>query len=353
MTSPANGRIRVMVVDDSAVVRGLLRRLLDQQADLEVVATASNGEMALAALRRHPADVVLLDIEMPVLDGLSAVPLIVREFPQVRIIMVSTLTHRGADATLRALSLGAADYVSKPTTMMGGKGLDRIAADLLAKIRALGDRRPRAPADRAYALHPQPAFALPPRILVIGASTGGPNALEEMLSALPSAFSLPILIVQHMPPLFTSMLAQRLAVDTGRTSQEAVDGQPIEPGWIYVAPGDHHMVVRTSGVNRILRLNQDPPENFSRPSVDPLFRTAAQEYGAGVLAAVLTGMGEDGLKGSEAIVHHGGTVLAQDEATSVVWGMPRAVAQAGLATEVLPLREIAPRIMRHSGVLIR
>ncbi|MFQ5691701.1 MAG: chemotaxis response regulator protein-glutamate methylesterase [Nitrospinota bacterium] len=342
-----------MVVDDSAVIRGLLGRLIDREPDMVLTTTASNGESALTALRAHPTDVVLLDIEMPILDGLSAIPGLLRDCPDVRIIMVSTLTQRGAEQTIHALSLGAADYIAKPTNLRAGSGMEVISAELLAKIRALAPRRSRPSGGEAFVLRPRPAAARPPRVLVVGASTGGPNALAALLPQLSASLSLPILVVQHMPPVFTAMLAERLARETGKASGEAEDGQSIEPDRIYVAPGDYHMVVRTDGEKRILRLNQDPPENFCRPAVDPLFRSAAQAYGQEVLGVILTGMGEDGRQGSEAIAHRGGVVLAQDEATSVVWGMPGAVARAGLASAVLPLSDIPSQVLRICEVSAR
>ena len=349
-----NDPIRVMVVDDSAVIRGLLVRLIDKEPDLHVVKTASNGENAITALRTHPADVVLLDIEMPVMDGQTAVPLILKENPAVRIIMVSTLSVRGGKETLRALSLGAADYVPKPTTVRGAMSLKDITAELMRKIRVLGRRTQATSADG-----PLPSRRLrrpgagSPRILAIGASTGGPNALDEVLSSLPAPFPTPIVIVQHMPPVFTELLAQRLDKATGIPSCEARDGQPLRPGNIYVAPGDHHMELKERNEKTVIRLKQTPPVNYCRPSVDPLFTSVAKVYGSDTLAVVLTGMGEDGLHGCEEIVAQDGVVLAQDEATSVVWGMPGAVARAGLASEVLPLTDIAPHIKNCCEVLVR
>ena len=345
--------LRVMVVDDSAVIRGLLKRIIRKEPDMCVSATVSNGQSALTALRTNPTDVVLLDVEMPVLDGLSTIPHLRRDFPHIHIIMVSTLTRKGAQETMRALSSGASDYVPKPTLMQGGKGLQQIEAELLYKIRALKPRAPETPVDQPRALQPPPDPTWTPCVLAVGASTGGPNALVELLSALPSALTLPILIVQHMPPIFTTLLAERLGKVTGRTALEAADGRSIEPGRIYVAPGDHHMMVGERGGDRILRLNQAPRENFCRPAVDPLFRSAAETYGWEVLAVVLTGMGQDGQKGSEAIIHHGGVVLAQDEASSVVWGMPGAIAEAGLATAILPLSDLPSHIMRFCEVSVR
>jgi two-component system chemotaxis response regulator CheB len=340
--------IRVMLVDDSTVIRGLLRGLVEREPDLRVVSSASNGRAAVAALQAQPADVVLLDIEMPEMDGLTALPLLLAACPGVRVIMASTLTTRGARVTIQALTLGAADYIAKPTTLEKGASLQEISAELIAKIRAIG-RKPGAAAGngvaRSQPAAPRPSSVLP-RILAVGSSTGGPNALSTVLGSLPPQFDLPILITQHMPRTFTAMLAERLAKDARRPSQEASDGLPIKEGQIYVAPGDYHMAVEGREGGPVLRLNQAPPENFCRPAVDPLFRSTATVYGPSALAVVLTGMGEDGLRGCRALVGAGGTVIAQDEASSVVWGMPRAVAHAGLAAAVLPLGDIAAHVAR-------
>jgi two-component system, chemotaxis family, protein-glutamate methylesterase/glutaminase len=364
--------LQVMIVDDSAVIRGLLSRIVDAEPDMRVVASAGNGAAALEILRRRHVDVVILDIEMPEMDGLTALPHIVAGSPDVRVIMSSSLTQRGAEITLRALALGAADYVAKPTTLQAGQGMRAIAAELVTKIRALGGRStPRQPAvpPRAGALLESPAASppvrpwtgtpppprprgiqAPVRALAIAASTGGPNALSSMLARLPRGFPLPILIVQHMPPIFTRLLADSLARATGRPCAEAVDGEPIRAGHAYVAPGDHHMIAAYRHGSVVLRLNTDPPENFCRPSADPLLRSLADLYGPSLLVLVLTGMGSDGLQGCRAVVEAGGRVLAQDQETSVVWGMPGAVAEAGLAAAVLPLDRIAAHVDMLCGL---
>jgi two-component system chemotaxis response regulator CheB len=290
---------------------------------------------------------------MPVMDGLTALPRILEENPKTRVIMLSTLTTGGAKASIQALALGAADYIPKPTTLQGGKGLETIETELLSKIRALGTRKG---SFRSTAKPPAKPPILPkmttPRVLIIGSSTGGPNALEEVLSGLPGNFPLPILIVQHMPPIFTAYLAERLDKRTELSGQEAKDGDIPQPGNIYMAPGGHHMVIQKKGEQAAIFINQDPPENFCRPAVDPLFRSVAKYHGTGVIGLILTGMGEDGRRGSEEVVKRGGIIIAQDEDTSVVWGMPGAVVQAGLASEVLPISKISSHIMSYCEVLV-
>jgi two-component system chemotaxis response regulator CheB len=342
--------IRVLIVDDSTVIRGILGKIIDAEPDLRVVTTAENGMAALVALRYTPADVVILDIEMPEMDGLTALPLILARHPRTRVLMASSLTQKGAEVTMRALALGAADYVAKPSAKQGTKAMLALASDLVAKVRALG----RAGSSRASVAVPQrPAIANASvagssdqavRVLAIAASTGGPNALAEVLAGLPPDFPLPIVITQHMPPIFTALLAQRLSRDGRRECVEGRDGELVRPGRGYVAPGDFHMTVGTVEGQPILRLTKGPPENFCRPAADPMFRSVAAAYGASVLAVVLTGMGEDGRRGAEEIVRRGGRIIVQDEASSIVWGMPGAVANAGLASAVLPLRHIASHV---------
>lgn len=380
MIAPAGAApIRVLLVDDSAVVRGVFGRIVDAQPDMKVVTTAPNGRMALAALGHVPVDVVVLDVEMPEMDGLSALTEIVARFPAVRVLMASTLTARGAEVTMKALALGAADFVQKPLAAKGATALGDLERDLVGKIRGLArgasSVRPIATAPRPAAsampaataarqtprgskvFAPRPEEIIPtsvlgkagdpPRLLAVAASTGGPNALAAFLGGLPKDFPLPTLIVQHMPPLFTSLLAQRLARDTNRPCVEAVDGLRIEGGTTYVAPGDHHMLVATADGVPYIRLTSDPPENFCRPAADPMFRTAAAAFGPTLVAVVLTGMGEDGCAGIADVVRRGGHVAVQDESTSVVWGMPGAVANAGLAHAVLPLPDLARHVAGH------
>lgn len=353
--------IRVLLVDDSAVVRGLISKLLAEQDGIAVVATACNGEMALKAVAGSTFDVAVLDVEMPVMDGLTALPKLLAADPHLRVIIASTLSTPGAAVTLRALAAGAADYIPKPSasrdlTGLGSSGVD-FRRELVVKIRALGEagRRRRVASAGAktggHAVSSAPtrcalrqAAVTRPEVIVIGSSTGGPQALSTLIGALRAELTLPILIAQHMPPQFTHILAEHLARISRRPCAEGRNGEPIMPGRIYVAPGNYHMLVGRDGPDRVIRINQNAPENFCRPAVDALFRSAASCYGPSVLAVILTGIGADGTSGGEAIVAAAGTVLAQDEASSVVWGMPGSVARAGLCSAILPLEALAGRI---------
>lgn len=346
--------IRVLIVDDSAVIRGALGRIVDAESDMTVVTTAPNGRVALDALKHAKIDVVLLDVEMPEMDGLTALPLILAQYPETRVIMASSLTQKGAEVTMTALAMGASDYIAKPAAKTGSATLAAISVEIASKVRAIG----RAARGRV----PMPTLSRPappvhtellaartdgaaPRIVAIASSTGGPNALAEVLSALPKDFALPILITQHMPAVFTLLLAQRLERDTGRICVEAKDGERITPYCTYVAPGDHHMIVQTNEGLPYVRLTKSEPENYCRPSADPMLRSIASIYGASTLTIVLTGMGEDGMRGCKEVQQRGGQIVVQDEATSVVWGMPGAVVNAGLASAVLPLSQIGPAIL--------
>lgn len=361
--SKPDDAIRVLIVDDSAVIRGALGRIIDDQPDLRVVTTAPNGRVALDALRHTVVDVVMLDIEMPEMDGLTALPLILRQYPATRVVMASSLTQRGAEITMQAMVLGASDFIAKPAAKSGTAALAALSIEIASKVRAIGraargQRSVRAvgpaPSETMSSGTPTPPLRSeilaarssdePPRLLAIAASTGGPNALADVLSALPTDFPLPVVITQHMPPVFTTLLAQRLERDSGRPCSEARDGEPLLLNRTYIAPGGFHMLVQTHEGQPIARLTQSEPENYCRPSADPMFRSAAAVYGASTLAVVLTGMGEDGREGCREIHRRGGRIIVQDEASSVVWGMPGAVAHAGLAHDVLPLRAIAEAI---------
>jgi len=367
----ASDKIRVMLVDDSAVVRGLVTRILEGDPDIAVVASVGNGQMALSALERQDIDVIVLDIEMPVMDGMTALPLLLKADPGIRIIMQSTLTLKGADVSLRALQIGAADYIPKPTATRDLAGGMDFKKELLDKVKALGharrrdpNRKPRpgvsaaplrpaASAPRPSALSPTAPIKLrthnpePPDIIAIGSSTGGPQALFNLLGTMRAGtVKQPILITQHMPATFTTILAEHISRVSGWDAKEAQDGEVIKGGRVYVAPGDFHMLVEPRGADKVLRLTKDPPENFCRPAVDPMLRSISAAYGKRVLVAILTGMGSDGAKGGAVVVDSGGTVVAQDEASSVVWGMPGAAANAGICSAILPLGEIAPWMIK-------
>ncbi|WP_313103476.1 chemotaxis response regulator protein-glutamate methylesterase [Brevundimonas sp.] len=348
-SSPARDcRVRILVVDDSAIVRGLIVQTLERDPALSVVARAANGEAALAELARTPVDVVVLDIEMPVMDGLTALPLILKLQPEARVVMASTLTRRNARISLQALQAGAADYVPKPET--GGLvGAEDFARELTAKVKALGRQGSPVSAPTVVAPAVRPAPLSPPvrpQVVAIGGSTGAPPALMSLFADLKGELEQAVLLTQHMPPTFTAMLAEQLERAGGRPAAEARDGEPILPGRIYVAPGGWHMTVGRSGQVPVIRLNQEPPEHFCRPSVDPMLRSAAAVYGPGLLAVILTGMGSDGAEGCRAVAEAGGRFVVQDEATSVVWGMPGAAARTGLAEAALPLNQIAPWVRR-------
>lgn len=353
VTAPPHPRIRVMLVDDSAVVRGFLVRILESDSTLEIAATCSNGQTAVIQIARCKPDVVILDIEMPVMDGLTALPKLRAADPGARIIMASTLTQRNAEISMEALQRGATDYIPKPVARDLSSS-ENFRRDLLGKIAALG-RRAETDASSATAATRSPSRRTAPpafpirttaardaRILAIGSSTGGPQALLTLLKNLPREIDAPIVIAQHMPATFTTVLAQHLARASGRPSSEAVSGAHILPGHIYLAPGDFHFEIGRNGTSLVARLNQAPQENFCRPSVNPLFRSVAKNFGAQSACVMLTGMGSDGLDGTREIAAAGGTVVAQDEESSVVWGMPGAIATAGLCNAVLPLSGIAP-----------
>jgi two-component system chemotaxis response regulator CheB len=376
MTNPAatgsdaaDQRYRVMLVDDSAVIRGLLTRALENDDQVRVVCSASNGAMALRALERNDVEVVVLDIEMPEMDGLTALPLMLKADPALKVIMASTLTRKNAEVSLRALDLGASDYLAKPTSTAELNSATEFKRQLIEKIKALGAVRRRQtggavpPARRLaagappaavrkptggtpFTLRAGPAVAPMPEVIAIGSSTGGPQALMKVLGDLKGALGQPILITQHMPATFTTILAEHIARASGIKCAEAQDGEPIVGGRIYLAPGDYHMLVEGASPKRTIRLNQGPPENFCRPAVDPMMRSIVRSYGGRVLAVILTGMGADGRAGCEEVVKAGGTVVAQDEASSVVWGMPGAVATAGLCTAVMPVGEIGSYLRR-------
>lgn len=349
-------KINVFIVDDAVVVRRLLTKALTQDPDLEVVGNAPNGRIALTKIPQINPDVVVLDIEMPEMDGLETLTALRKDYPRLPVIMFSTLTERGAISTLDALARGANDYVTKPSNV--GKmeeAFAQIRDKLIPKIKTFcrhamePKTTPTRPAITALPskARPMPRKAPARRIdlVAIGISTGGPNALATLLPALPADFPVPIVIVQHMPPLFTKHLADRLMAQAALQVFEGVPGASLRPGQVWIAPGDYHMVVKRSGTAAQLDLHQQPAENFCRPSADVLFRSVADVYGAHALSLVMTGMGQDGLRGCRAIQEAGGQVVVQDKASAVVWGMAGYVAKAGLADVVLPLDQLANELM--------
>lgn len=340
---PTGRPVRVMVVDDSLVARTVLSRIVEAQPDFEIVAKATTGEMAIARLSETPTDVILLDLEMPGIGGIGALPRILELADGAKVLVVSSLTEEGAEATLAALSMGAADTLLKPRA---GEFDERYARTLVGKIRALASRQTvrTAPSGSGVPSAPRVPVSGDPQALAIGASTGGIHALCLLLGALPRAFSLPILVVQHLPESFMATLARQLTLASGRPATVADAGTPLQSGEILVAPGDGHMVVRRhAGILTTAIAHHAVPSGCT-PSVDPLFETLADVTGGRAIGVVLSGMGRDGAIGAARLVKAGGTVFAQDAATSAVWGMPRAVVEAGLAAAVLPPEAIAQRL---------
>jgi len=347
-------KIRVLVVDDAVVFRRLVVEELSADPALEVVGTAANGRIALAKLPQVTPDLVILDIEMPELDGLATLREIRKVYPKLPVIMFSALTERGASATLDALAFGATGYFTKPTSVGGPEqSLQIIRDELIPEIKALCGHAagPVFPQASLVSTTPGavtgPPQAEPVEVVAIATSTGGPNALTEVFAGLLGALPVPVVIVQHMPPMFTRLLAERISAQFSLPVAEGRSGATLRPGHVWIAPGDFHMTVARNCSEVQILLNQNPPENSCRPAADVLFRSVAQAFGPNVLAVVLTGMGQDGLRGCEVIRSAGGQVIVQDESTSVVWGMPGFVARAGLADRVLPLGLIAPEIIRR------
>jgi len=348
--------IRILIVDDSAVIRKILCDALSADPAIEVAGTAPNGHIAIAKITQVNPDLVTLDIEMPVMTGLEALVEIRKTHPKLPVIMFSTLTERGAAATLEALARGASDYVTKPSnTGSAAVATERVRSELLPKIKALCQSRERVPRATPRIAAP-PAFAtrglgLASRIdvLAIGTSTGGPNALAVLLPSLPAHFPVPVVLVQHMPPIFTRLLAERLSSHSRIKVREAEAGQAVEPGTAWIAPGNFHMALKRWEKGVRIELNQGPQENSCRPSVDVLFRSVAQVYGSHVLGVVMTGMGADGVIGARLIREAGSEVIVQDEASSVVWGMPGLIATAGQADGVYPLERLGPEVVRRVG----
>ncbi len=361
--------IRVMVVDDSAVIRGLTSRILEDDKSIQVVASVGNGQVAVNSLARHDVDVVVLDIEMPVMDGLTALPKLLEIDPTVKVLISSTLSSRNAEISMRALEAGAADYIPKPSSTIDISSGGDFRRELHDKVKSLGVARrqqvgPSSSPERLKgavrpAISTEKAPSAPvslrrpgllkPKILAIGSSTGGPQALFEFLKNISPSIDVPVVITQHMPPTFTAILAEHITRMTEWTCSEAKNGDELRTGHILLAPGDFHMLVVNKDGNNVISINQDPQENFCRPAVDPMLRSVVKVFAGNILTVILTGMGSDGLKGAKIVVEAGGTLIAQDEKSSVVWGMPGAVASAGICSAVLPLKELAGYAMKIFG----
>ena len=357
---------RVMLVDDSSVIRGLLSRWLGADPAIEIVGSAANGQAALNSLDQMDPEIIVLDIEMPIMDGLTALPQILKAKPNAQVLMSSTLTSKNATESLRAMALGAADYVPKPTTNREVIASKSFQTEMIEKIISLAATKRKQLGHKPYnevqasdvcadkGMRPKSAnINIPntikassslPKIIGVGSSTGGPQALLKFLSGIKGDLLVPVVITQHMPAAFTKILAGHLSKATGLICVEAEDGMLLKAGQVYVAPGDHHMTVSKENDKFFVCLNQEAPENFCRPAVDPMFSSLADVYGPEVLGVVLTGMGHDGLEGSKLIVKGGGTIIAQNEETSVVWGMPGAVSNAGICNAVLPLDQLGSKV---------
>ena len=358
-----------MIVDDSAVIRGLTSRILESDETVQVVASVGNGKLAVTNLSRYDVDVVVLDIEMPVMDGLTALPELLKIDPSVKVVISSTLSARNANISLQAMAAGASDYLPKPTSTADINADGGFRRELLEKVKALGTARrlkvhpASGPERKVGIIKPVAAVTkiasqpftlrrpgtLKPKILTVGSSTGGPQALFEFFKNLSPSINLPVVLTQHMPPTFTAILAEHISKMSDWTCKEGKDGDELSVGTVLVAPGDHHMLVVEKNGKHVIKLNQEAPENFCRPSVDPMLRSVVKIFGGNILTVILTGMGADGQKGSAEVVNSGGTVFAQDEDSCVVWGMPGAVATAGLCSKVLPLKEMAPSVMNFLG----
>lgn len=355
--------INVLLVDDSAVIRGLMAKALTADPEVAIAGTAANGVMAITMAKELKPNIIILDIEMPVMDGITALPELIKNSPSSKVIMASTLTLRNAAISMQALALGATDYLSKPSAKSGNE-VDIFYRDLLSKVKALGGSQS-APASAAapavshapatadkMAINVTPGGALVPsgaRALAIASSTGGPQALTNLFAQLKGKLqNIPIFITQHMPPTFTTILAEHIAKAGDRICVEAQDRMPVVAGQAYLAPGDYHMVAEKDAAGNVfLRINQDAPENFCRPAADPMLRSLSRVYGTHLAVAVLTGMGQDGMEGAKVVVQNGGGVVAQDEKSCVVYGMPKAVVENRLCKAVLPLSELGGYLIQQ------
>lgn len=346
-------RLRVLIVDDSVVMRRMISDMVLSDPSLEVAGIAHHGRIALAKIEQVSPDLVTLDLDMPEMDGLETLARIRADHPDLPVIMVSALTERGTQKTLDALAMGATDYVTKPSNLLPNPAsAAEVREELLGKIKSLGQAHLSRGSGRGRkhgAVPEEPAHGRV-EIVVIGVSTGGPNALMRLLPEMPAGFPVPLVVVQHMPPLFTRFLAERLEKVCTLRVREAVHGDKVEPGTIWIAPGDHHLEMERTERGVFVRLNQGPLENSCRPAIDPTFRSAVECFGSRVLGVIMTGMGHDGLQGARCVCDSGGQILAQDEKTSVVWGMPRFVVEEGLHDEVLPLDQLAAGIRQRVAV---
>jgi two-component system, chemotaxis family, protein-glutamate methylesterase/glutaminase len=354
--------VTVIIVDDSIIVRGVISRLLRAEPQIEVISTAIDGVMAIEHVKNLKPDVVILDIEMPNMDGMTALPLLLKASPNTKVIMASTLTLRNADLSLKALALGASDYLPKPSATDRNE-MDRFLHELLHKIMALAGRtvtQPSAPIHTnapaaptqypTFQAHMLRAPTLAPKALAIASSTGGPQALNTLFTQLGGALkTVPIFVTQHMPPAFTKILATNIAAVSGRECHEAEQGEVVMAGRTYVAPGDFHLLLERHGSEIRVQLDKGEMINFCRPAADPMIRSLVEIYGGHLLLVVLTGMGQDGLVGATFLAQAGGAVVAQDKETSVVWGMPKAVSDAGIASAILPLNDIAAYVKKAFG----
>jgi two-component system chemotaxis response regulator CheB len=342
-------KIRVLVVDDSVVIRRLISVVLADNPHIEVVATAPNGRIALSKIAICNPDLITLDLEMPVMNGLETLAMVRKSYPTLPVIVFSALTPTGADKTLDCLALGAQDYVTKTEMGTGEAAVAYLHRHLIPKIEEFcrGILGFPAPASITPVLKPSSDVAQRVDVLVIASSTGGPKALLEIIPQFPPDFPVPVLIVQHMPPVFTKHFAKNLSDNSNIRVEEGTTGDPLQAGRAWVAPGNYHMTLKRDGTMVRIHLNQDPPQHSCRPSADVLFRSAAELYGPSTLGVVLTGMGQDGLRGSECIAEMGGQIIVQDEASSVVWGMPGFVAKAGLADAIVPLNHLFAEIEKR------
>jgi two-component system chemotaxis response regulator CheB len=343
-------RLRVLIVDDSVVMRRMISDMVQSDPALEVAGIAHHGYIALAKIAQVTPDIVTLDLDMPEMDGLETLTRLRAEYPDLPVIIVSALTERGTQMTLDALAMGASDYVTKPSSVMpNSSSVAEVREELIGKIKSLGAAHlSRSPgwAKKRVAVLDETAHSRV-EIVVIGVSTGGPNALMQLLPDIPADFPVPLVVVQHMPPMFTRFLAERLTKVCKLKVREAAHGDKLEAGTIWIAPGDHHLEMERTSQEVLIRLNHGPLENSCRPAVDPTFRSAVECFGSRVLGVIMTGMGHDGLQGSRCIYDGGGQILAQDEKSSVVWGMPRFVVEEGLPDEVLPLDRLAAGIRKR------